>query len=1137
MGSYTNYLSVYVVDSIIFIIQQYGLAAPQDQSVCSYPRFQCQPFNNGSVLHFTSIIILVSEYAFVGQPSTTLTSLAFPELTQLYVNIFNTTDTSINILGLLKDTPKLKTIYFGKDLGITTIPSGFPNQALEELSLLNCFISTIPNFFNGTNLLTIGIIQNTPPIEFTIDNSLYLPQMVRLQLVVDSITGPLTISKSSFPKLTQIEFSSINKNYTLNIDIPNLELLAATTTDLSVSYTTTFTNVSQMKDLKLDGYKASVTPTLEEFLSLEKLTMRYASLTEFPFSSFPPKLVEFTAMFSNFESIPVTPDFPPSLLSFDLTNNLLTGTIPWSRFEKTGMKVGLANNMGVTGDVPDSMCIADTLYVYNTGITSIPDCFWCYEYQGASFSSSLTKPPVLNCDITLDSQELITVNGVTNIIGNGLGWKYYNLPSYELQYNIPNKNLSLTYPGYINGAKQNVSISFKSGGQAFIFSLTEVGVEFVETTIQQESSGLAVFNFTLKVVNIDLIYSVNIDNNIQCDRIVIYPYNVLCKIDSKKLDARKKYNFTISNTYNSVTVESSFIQQYPLINAINDHTNDTTIVTNNSSFKLTGDFGSLTNVLVTFRNPLQGQPIQCQLDQIPTGNNLFCTLQTDLPSGMIDITVSVDGFNNTQSFEILSLKDQCTSDTRGCHGNGQCSNIGLCVCNTLGFYNNCSIPYPTTYSVYYNENKYKNITLYGDYGLNGQDGIIISINKINCLVEFASQSLINCTLVESPAFGLASLNITLFFNSTTTLGFYKLNFINFKNPSNPSTTTSSTTSSTPTTTTTTTSSTPTSPFDQCQELTFECFGHGNCNNNGQCICFDGYNQDDNCKTKYINTTLPVINSTKPIASFLIDNVDFNFEIVSIQELGMDDQILKELPTDSWISNVFSNDSLTIANYQLVIPNDTVLLADTNISAIISFSRDQRTIQFGPQQLLINPNSIKLSLDINNWQFSSNLATLRVVFKTIIQIDQTISYDCQQIPIEPVSYDELTSTLEYLRVVKENVQFNGRFLDYVLANGRPSYSKTEVLSISEMDSVALIGISLPQCQLCSLDPDFTPLLIDKSNDQGCEKNNNWKIIVGVVIGVFGAISIAIATTILIKKQRLLKAQKKSFNAKLQSLQQQ
>ncbi|EGG15885.1 hypothetical protein DFA_09554 [Cavenderia fasciculata] len=109
-----------------------------------------------------------------------------------------------------------------------------------------------------------------------------------------------------------------------------------------------------------------------------------------------------------------------------------------------------------------------------------------------------------------------------------------------------------------------------------------------------------------------------------------------------------------------------------------------------------------------------------------------------------------------------------------------------------------------------------------------------------------------------------------------------------------------------------------------------------------------------------------------------------------------------------------------------------------------------------------------------------------------------------------------------------------FIDYVLSDGRPTFSRTSIVnktasSSNDQQSTLLIGISMPQSSESIIDPDFTPLLIDKSSDSGCDsKSNTWRIVVGVVVGVFGVVAIAVASIILVQKKRVAKR----YNADMQ-----
>ncbi|EGG15915.1 hypothetical protein DFA_09586 [Cavenderia fasciculata] len=444
--------------------------------------------------------------------------------------------------------------------------------------------------------------------------------------------------------------------------------------------------------------------------------------------------------------------------------------------------------------------------------------------------------------------------------------------------------------------------------------------------------------------------------------------------------------------------------------------------------------------------------------------------------------------------------------------------------------------YPLVTAFDYDRNDTRNIILYGEFGSNGQTNPAVYLNEtVYCQVTYASQSLLNCKLANPPSFGNASVSVIIdsfIFNRTNAL-----NFVNNNNNNNTSGGSSSNIS----------------PIEQCEQSTFKCYGHGECDSFGNCQCYPNYDQLDNCKNMYTNTT-PIIDPKKPTTSFNIDGIEFDFEIISIQELDLEENIVKELLADNWNSNITITPSITIANYQLNITNnnDTTTTTTTNmmshygntsVSATISFSSQARTVTFGSQQLDINPNAIKLAVNISGWHFDTNLSYLRVVFQTSsINNTQSYTYDCNDYRLDPLSFDEYGTTLQYLRVVKDNVQFNGRFIDYSVADGRPTYSRTKLISLTpntkaalDNTSSALIGVYLSQCQECLLDPDFTPLLIDKG-DTRCgsdQSNNTWRIIVGAVVGGIGMVAVAIGSALLIQKKKIYNRNIKALQAKMKA----
>ncbi|EGG13483.1 hypothetical protein DFA_11244 [Cavenderia fasciculata] len=479
-------------------------------------------------------------------------------------------------------------------------------------------------------------------------------------------------------------------------------------------------------------------------------------------------------------------------------------------------------------------------------------------------------------------------------------------------------------------------------------------------------------------------------------------------------------------------------------------------IKNNITFNLILLFNSYFNHTVTIDNQ---NSVACTNLTNTSSTQFQCTTPL-LSSGDHQLIVSNSYTASQKSFTFYSFAYLCQQSTNNCHGNGKCDVDGICLCNSNSFYNNCSKPYPIISSGNYNSTNNKNVELNGDFGPSLISNVSIMINNtIECVVESVSQFQINCILDQQPSFGLASVQLKL----NNHLNTMAKDILNLQSPSQPSQPISK---------------------SECEKITFNCYGHGYCDDNGKCQCQDGYSVIDNCLTKYINTTITP-NTTDPTVSFDVDGLDFDFlfEIFSVQELDLDDQVIKELFISNYTWNVnastINNNQTTIINYQL----NTTLSSSTSyqpaqVQSTISFSTLARTVEFGGQQLLINPNSIKLEVNISK------------------------------------CYDSLSS-LQYLRVVKDGIQFNGRFIDVAMSDGRPTYSPTQLISstpINDEQSIVKIGILFPQCQECILDPDFSALIVDTNNSGSqCDNedsNDRWKMITGIVVGIVGAVVLSI-----------------------------
>ncbi|EGG20096.1 hypothetical protein DFA_07213 [Cavenderia fasciculata] len=297
---------------------------------------------------------------------------------------------------------------------------------------------------------------------------------------------------------------------------------------------------------------------------------------------------------------------------------------------------------------------------------------------------------------------------------------------------------------------------------------------------------------------------------------------------------------------------------------------------------------------------------------------------------------------------------------------------------------------------------------------------------------------------------------------------------------------------------------------QCIDQTSNCYGHGQCNDQGVCQCDQGYY--DNCRFfKNPNVTF-VQNDTKPVATFELDGYQFFFSLVAIQELDGDDIVVQELITDQWNVTDQSGDNLTSLHYRLLI-NSTLyptLSPIVNVTSLIEYSTLDRQLPFGDSIVSVGANSIKVGVNVTGWQYQSILSHLRVVFSTIVNNEQSIQ-SCSNSDIP--TFEQILGSDSYLRVIKNDTQFYGRFLSYSYSDGRKTFSRNELINQtrivgSDTDSLALIGVHVPQCTFCLLDPDFSALVVGQDKEQDCssESSNTWKIAVGVAVG--GAVLIAL-----------------------------
>ncbi|EGG14787.1 tenascin [Cavenderia fasciculata] len=1086
-----NILPAEELSSAIFLIRQYGLNIPQNQSFCDPGTlFLCEVVDGS--YHITRVQLNVpNPFVDVGLPDPN-TVLNMSKLSTF--NILNTrvapstivANSSIHIMDYIKTLKSITSLTL-QDTSIQYLPSDFSN--FPKLSLVNLRLEPdsairVPlGFLNNSAVLYYNILT---PVKFIyIDDTVYFPNLASFKF-----TSNCTASGSHILNFTSKSFPMIR----------SVEIELSPESDTTVYYN--IWDPISTSNIKCGG-SANIDATCNLFIGYPQ-KLDYLTLSG-PLSTYSPS--------------PITNVLYPILYSLELINVVITdfpisGSFPSSLY--TIKVIG-----GLLDNIPVIPATVKVLYLDN-------NYDYCQSPRYLPFttiSTSLSPPNNFVCNVSIDQNPIVTNLGRANLTGQNLGHGDIQTTNYNLTGVIPNHSLLATFanPPTI-GTEMTLQFATFSGAPTANVTVIEAGIKMGEISLRKQvgaSSPRLVLSIELINYNPTMIHTVTLDNE-PCLLFGTVLPNTYEWQPSKKLTAAHTYTVNMSNTYLSETKNFEIELPYPMIRVV------TPIPANEGdAITLHGYFGTTPSTLTVTVLDQFSLLTQCPVVSATT-STIICNLINPI-NAPVEIIVSDDFF--TKSY-FVTAKYICDQTTSYCHGNGMCTDTGQCICKSTAWYDDCSKSYPVISSGYYDSEDTKLVHLIGDFGPNGQTKLFVMVNNsLTCTVDLAQQQSITCLLDQPPQYGLSSvqLHVDGFNTSVKNILFLRRPGGSDNSGGSGGSTTGSGGSET--------------PQQQCQRLTSNCYNHGTCDNNGICQCKDTYNPDDNCFTKFINTTIKP-NTTDPTVSFDIDGIDFQFEIVSIQELDLNNLIVKELfiSNYTWSVNAETNNITTIVNYQLNTTNPNIIPIDVNsiifrsvqVLSTISFSSVARDIEFGDQQLHINANSIKLAINITNWQYSSNVATLQVVFRTIVINNQSIEYDCKEKEIESLSYDSLSS-LQYLRVVKDNIQFNGRFIDVALSDGRPTYSQTQLLSLTqsisnEQESIALIGINLPQCQECILDPDFSPLLIEKRND-GCESNDSkaWRIAVGVVVGVAGAV--AIITTSIITFKKIQK--KKKFQANVEN----
>ncbi|GAM21391.1 hypothetical protein SAMD00019534_045660 [Acytostelium subglobosum LB1] len=333
--------------------------------------------------------------------------------------------------------------------------------------------------------------------------------------------------------------------------------------------------------------------------------------------------------------------------------------------------------------------------------------------------------------------------------------------------------------------------------------------------------------------------------------------------------------------------------------------------------------------------------------------------------------------------------------------------------------------------------------------------------------------------------------------------------------------------------------------DSCIVKNNNCSGNGHCvaDNGGSCLCNDQF-LGTMCEQVVSPTVQVVTNQLAPIASLTTEDSPFvfEFEMASVQEVDVRGEVVGELATKAWSTKDISPEQDGNGKAYLYTWNNTNTgnggggQPGLMIQTTLNMSVQANTVKFAGQSIQLAPNSVKMTVSISGWTFCSTLNTLRVVFATNLYNTSSSPSDCNT---DQDTYTLIPSStngqsVQYLRVIKGKTEFLGRFVDYSLSDGRPTYTQTQFINQTKLDTddnlyKVYFGITLPQCHTCKLDPDFSALVsIPQAVRPECmagRRDNNtfatWKIIVIVVVCSVVAATLLSAFIVLRKHKIYLK----------------
>ncbi|KAN0004448.1 hypothetical protein ACTFIZ_010612 [Dictyostelium cf. discoideum] len=819
------------------------------------------------------------------------------------------------------------------------------------------------------------------------------------------------------------------------------------------------------KNFTFGGSFPIILPSNEEFKQLEFVN---GNIETFDFS-----------LFTNVEIL-------------SLKSNLMSNDFPssFNRSIHRKLKYLDISNNSMTGTIDDSFCQIEIIVTNNSMTGPIPNCFTCFFglpeinlekiFIGNNFINLNTpsSPSIIIPNIVFNNMKIIQGGSFVLyeylIFGENLGGNWVPIDAVSDSVGTPiiilmidpNRLFKLQCAGE---PKFPLKLSYSKSNPNYTFTLSlDTPPQLNLVDWQSSTTDLVIdgsfFTYNSSIINIKI-------GNESCLVTNTNFYQIKCTLSNfinQSLEDIISY-ITIGNLTTQFTlnpgVKNTILNCTENYNDCNGNgycLSDIGMCRCDSTHQ--GDNCSLPNI--------ECNPLDCNDNGICSNSTGKCLCDSNYQGDSCE----------------LPLKE-CLND---CNNVGQCNNqTGICSCQTTPYGwagSDCSIPLHTISAVSPSNTNGGYASIYGWFGNIHIDQQVFIGNKQCIPIYNRSESEINCE--APPGTGLKSVSVIQNSINVTSKDIYQY-YSNDKQCPNHCTSTS----------------------------------NGICNTTtGYCNCigrWSGYDcslySNPSGGSNGGNGGLPGSNTTidSNTGNTNITNQQTNYQILITKLIEIDfngNQINEYLLLNKW--SIISNNSKTVYTFIQSIQND-----QCNITYTIEEINKDRDVTFAGINFKLTSGSVKMTVSIENYQYSSNLNTLQLQMKSSvneIKINHEMN-NCNDDQIEINSAPNQDNSLNYITIKKDAKVLNGRFIDRIESDGVSTFMQTVLISKSN-DSI-IVGMNLPHCtKKCLLDPDFSVLISPEFIDEcGGDNRKSWFLPVVIVVPIVFLTLIIIFVAIIIKKR--------------------